>query len=90
LYYKYYSKHDISLDDSAGAPPAGTARQCFFRSGGNGSRSADRRAALPDQTRRIPFPLEAEPIAEVLEVDRATQLRMDRIAKSWKKTKNRQ
>jgi addiction module RelB/DinJ family antitoxin len=42
------------------------------------------------KTRRIPFPLEAEPIAEVLEVDRATQLRMDRIAKSWKKTKNRQ
>jgi DNA-damage-inducible protein J len=42
------------------------------------------------KTRRIPFPLEAEPIVEVLEVDRATQLRMDRIAKSWKKTKNRQ
>jgi addiction module RelB/DinJ family antitoxin len=42
------------------------------------------------KTRRIPFPLEAEPIAEVLEVDRATQLRMDRIAKSWKKTKSRQ
>jgi DNA-damage-inducible protein J len=42
------------------------------------------------KTRRIPFPLEAEPIAEVVEVDRATQLRMDRIAKSWKKTKNRQ
>ena len=42
------------------------------------------------KTRRIPFSLEAEPIAEVLEVDRATQLRMDRIAKSWKKTKNRQ
>jgi len=41
------------------------------------------------KTRRIPFPLEAEPIAEVVEVDRATQLRMDRIAKSWKKTKNR-
>lgn len=42
------------------------------------------------KTRRIPFPLEAEPIAEVVEVDRATQLRMDRIAKSWQKTKNRQ
>ena len=41
------------------------------------------------KTRRIPFPLEAEPIAEVVEVDRATQLRMDRIAKSWRKTKNR-
>ena len=41
------------------------------------------------KTRRIPFPLEAEPIAEVVEVDRATQLRMDRIAKNWKKTKNR-
>jgi len=42
------------------------------------------------KTRRIPFPLEAEPIAQVVAVDRATQLRMDRIAKSWKKTKNRQ
>lgn len=41
------------------------------------------------KTRRIPFPLEAEPIAEVVDVDRATQSRMDRIAKSWKKTKNR-
>lgn len=41
------------------------------------------------KTRCIPFPLEAEPIAEVVDVDRATQLRMDRIAKSWKKTKNR-
>ena len=41
------------------------------------------------KTRRIPFPLEAEPIAEVVEVDRATQARMDRIAKNWKKTKNR-
>jgi DNA-damage-inducible protein J len=41
------------------------------------------------KTRRIPFPLEAEPLAEVVEVDRATQARMDRIAKSWKKTKNR-
>ena len=41
------------------------------------------------KTRRIPFPLEAEPAAEVVEVDRATQARMDRIAKSWKKTKNR-
>ena len=41
------------------------------------------------KTRRIPFPLEAEPIAEVVDVDRATQLRMDRIAKSWKKAKNR-
>ena len=38
--------------------------------------------------RRIPFPLEAEPLAEVVEVDRATQARMDRIAKNWKKTKN--
>ena len=41
------------------------------------------------KTRRIPFPLEAEPLAEVVEVDRATQARMDRIAKSWRKTKNR-
>jgi DNA-damage-inducible protein J len=41
------------------------------------------------KTRRIPFPLEAEPIAEVVEVERATQARMDRIAKNWKKTKNR-
>jgi DNA-damage-inducible protein J len=41
------------------------------------------------KTRRIPFPLEAEPIAEAVEVDRATQARMDRIAKNWKKTKNR-
>ena len=40
------------------------------------------------KTRRIPFPLEAEPLAEVVEVDRATQARMDRIAKNWKKTKN--
>lgn len=41
------------------------------------------------QTRRIPFPLEAEPVAEVVKVDRTTQTRMDRIAKSWKKAKNR-
>jgi DNA-damage-inducible protein J len=41
------------------------------------------------KTRRIPFPLEAEPLAEVVEVDRATQTRMDRIAKSWKKAKSR-
>ncbi len=41
------------------------------------------------KTRRIPFLLEAEPLAEVVEVDRATQTRMDRIAKSWKKAKNR-
>jgi DNA-damage-inducible protein J len=41
------------------------------------------------KTRRIPFPLEAEPLGEVVEVDRATQTRMDRIAKSWKKVKSR-
>ena len=41
------------------------------------------------KTRRIPFALEAEPIAETVEVDHATQVRMDRIAKAWKKTKNR-
>ena len=41
------------------------------------------------KTRRIPFPIEAEPAAEVVEVDRATQARMDRIAKSWKRAKNR-
>lgn len=41
------------------------------------------------KTRRIPFALEAEPVAEAVEVDRATQVRMDRIAKAWKKTKNR-
>jgi DNA-damage-inducible protein J len=41
------------------------------------------------KTRRIPFPLEAEPLAEVVEVDRAMQARMDRIAKNWKKAKNR-
>ena len=41
------------------------------------------------KTRRIPFLLEAEPLAEVVEVDRATQTRMDRIAKSWKKAKSR-
>jgi DNA-damage-inducible protein J len=41
------------------------------------------------KTRRIPFPLEAEPLAEVVEADRATQTRMDRIAKSWKKAKSR-
>jgi len=39
------------------------------------------------RTRRIPFALEAEPVAEVVQVDRATQARMDRIAKAWKKTK---
>jgi DNA-damage-inducible protein J len=41
------------------------------------------------KTRRIPFPLEAERLAEVVEVDRATQTRMDRIAKRSKKAKNR-
>jgi DNA-damage-inducible protein J len=41
------------------------------------------------KTRCIPFALEAEPVAEVVEVDRSTQARMDRIAKSWKKTRNR-
>jgi DNA-damage-inducible protein J len=39
------------------------------------------------KTRRIPFTLEAEPAAEVVEVDRATQTRMDRIAKAWRVTK---
>ena len=41
------------------------------------------------KTRRIPFPLEAEPVAEVVKVGRTTQARLDRIAKSWKKAKNR-
>jgi len=41
------------------------------------------------KTRRIPFALEAEPSAEAVPVDRATQLRMDRIAKAWTKTKSR-
>ena len=39
------------------------------------------------KTRRIPFALEAEPAAEAIPVDRATQTRMDRIAKAWKTTK---
>jgi len=39
--------------------------------------------------RRIPFLLEADPVAEVVEVDPATQANMDRIAKVWKKTKQR-
>jgi hypothetical protein len=39
---------------------------------------------------KSPLPdLDGEVFAEVVEVDRATQARMDRIAKSWKKTKNR-
>jgi DNA-damage-inducible protein J len=41
------------------------------------------------KTRRIPFPLEAEPAAEAVAVDRATQSRMDRIAKTWKNAKTR-
>jgi addiction module RelB/DinJ family antitoxin len=41
------------------------------------------------KTRRIPFLLEADPRAEVLEVDSSTQASMDRIAKVWKKTKPR-
>jgi hypothetical protein len=41
------------------------------------------------KTRRIPFALEAELSAEAVPVDRATQLRMDRIAKAWTKTKSR-
>lgn len=41
------------------------------------------------KTRRIPFALEAEPATEAVEIDRATQLRMDRIAKAWKKSKSR-
>ena len=41
------------------------------------------------KTRRIPFLLEADPIAEDLEVDPSTQASMDRIAKIWKKTKPR-
>lgn len=39
------------------------------------------------KTRRIPFALEAEPAAEAVEVDPATQARMDRIAKAWQVTK---
>ncbi len=41
------------------------------------------------KTRRIPFLLEADPTAEVVEVDPSTQASMDRIAKVWKKTKPR-
>lgn len=41
------------------------------------------------KTRRIPFALEAEPAAEIVAVDRPTQARMDRIAKAWRKSKNR-
>jgi DNA-damage-inducible protein J len=38
------------------------------------------------KTRRIPFLLEADPKAEVLEVDSSTQASMDRMAKVSKKT----
>ncbi len=41
------------------------------------------------KTRRIPFPLEAGPEAEVVEVDASTQERMDRVAKVWKKAAGR-
>lgn len=41
------------------------------------------------KTRRIPFAVEAEPSAEVVPVERPTQARMDRIAKAWRKAKNR-
>lgn len=41
------------------------------------------------KTRRIPFALEAEPSAEAVPVDRATQARMNRIAKAWRKAKIR-
>ena len=41
------------------------------------------------QTRRIPFALEAEPPAELIQVDRETQERMDRVARVWKKARVR-
>jgi len=41
------------------------------------------------KTRRIPFLLEADPVAELVQVDPATQANMDRIAKVWNKTKQR-
>ena len=39
--------------------------------------------------RRIPFALEADPVAEAVPVDRSIQTRMDRIGQAWKKAKNR-
>lgn len=39
------------------------------------------------QTRSIPFALEAEPAAEILPVDDATQRQMNEIAEVWKKNK---
>lgn len=39
------------------------------------------------QTRRIPFPLEAEAPAEVIPVDEDTQVRMDGIGRAWRKSK---
>jgi DNA-damage-inducible protein J len=39
------------------------------------------------QTRRIPFALEADPPAELVPVDAATQAKMDAIATAWKRTR---
>lgn len=39
------------------------------------------------QTRSIPFGLEADPAAEILSVDDATQRQMNEIAEVWKKNK---
>jgi len=41
------------------------------------------------QTRSIPFSLEADPLVEVIEVDKEIQSRMDGIAKVWKQSNKR-
>jgi len=41
------------------------------------------------QTRSIPFSLEADPLVEVIAVDKEIQRRMDGIAKVWKQSKKR-
>jgi hypothetical protein len=38
---------------------------------------------------RLPRALRDDASSEAVPVDRATQLRLDRIAKAWKKTKSR-
>jgi len=38
-------------------------------------------------TRRIPFALEADPVAEIVSVDEATQTKMDAIARAWRKSR---
>jgi len=42
------------------------------------------------KTRRIPFPLESDPGAEAIPVDRPIQSQMDRIGKAWKKAQSEQ